>query len=79
MISRKIAGRAIRYIVIIPYIGPVLFVAFGQWASDKLHKLFTKWGEKLMRVAEKTNAAITKWESNSPEGTMERLRAKVEE
>jgi len=74
IISRRTAGKGARYVIAAIFFVPAIFVAFGSWATDKLNTIFSNYCDRLMNTASRLNAIMTKWESNSPEGTMERLK-----
>lgn len=74
MNTRKISGTCVRYVIGSIMLVPVVITMVIGYTSEKIEAGARYVMAKLGDFAGFLNRNLTAWESNTPEGTMERLR-----
>jgi len=74
MISRKRLGQAVRWGVVIIVAVPLILTSVVGIVGEFIQKIADFFLEQIKRFTDSFIDKIRKWESNSPEGTMERLK-----
>ena len=74
MISRKRLGQATRWVIVIIVIVPLILASVLGAVGEYLQKAADFFLTQIKRFTDSFVDKIRNWESNSPEGTMARLK-----